>query len=125
MSHSDCRDGAGGPLGGRVSPVAQFSTGFPRLSSHSGGMEQRWRLVIVQRTHRTVLNAILQNPDRWPARSAVMLDRRLRERRVKIQQVTLERRRGQRRIEPGAMWHTHGFIVVETTTPPDEAVPLA
>ena len=87
-------------------------------------MEQRWRLIIVQRTHRTVLQAILQNPDRWPARSAVMLDRRLRERRVKIQQVALERRRGQRRVEPDAMWHTHGFIVVETPSTPNEAIPL-
>jgi hypothetical protein len=57
---------------------------------------------VVQRTHRVVLQAILQNPDRWPAHSAVMVDRRHRERRVRIQQVTSERRRSQRRAEPPA-----------------------
>jgi hypothetical protein len=53
-----------------------------------------------------------------------MSDRRHRERRVKIQQVALERRRGQRRVERDAIWHTHGFIVVKTTALPDEAIRL-
>jgi hypothetical protein len=71
-----------------------------------------------------VLQAILQNLDRWPARSAVMLDRRQRDRRVRIQQVTIERRRSQRRAEPTAMWYTHGFIVGETAGLPIEAARL-
>jgi hypothetical protein len=87
-------------------------------------MEQRWRLIIVPRTRRTVLYAILQNPDRWPADSAVMPDRRPRARRGRIRQVARERRRRQRRVEPDAMWHTHGFIVAETTSKPNEAIQL-
>jgi hypothetical protein len=94
------------------------------LRAYSGGVERPWRLIVVQRTHRAVLQGILQNPDRWPARSAVMVDRRQRERRVRTQQVTIERRRSQRRAEPHLMWYSHGFIVVETTGLPMEAVRL-
>jgi hypothetical protein len=98
--------------------------GIPARRAYSGGVEQPWRLIVVQRTHRAVLQGILQNPDRWPARSAVMVDRRHRERRVRIQQVTIERRRSQRRVEPDAMWYTHGFIGIETPGLPTEAIAL-
>jgi hypothetical protein len=81
-------------------------------------------LIVVQRTHRAVLQGILQNPDRWPTRSAVMVDRRHRERRLRMQQVTIERRRSQRRAEPHAMWYTHGFMVIETPGLPTEAIAL-
>jgi hypothetical protein len=74
--------------------------------------------------HPAVLQGILQNPDRWPERSAVMMDRRYAERRVRVQQVALERRRSQRRREPVAMWYTHGFIVVETDGLPTQATRL-
>jgi hypothetical protein len=87
-------------------------------------VEQPWRLIVVQRTQRAVLQGILQNPDRWPAHSAVLVDRRHRERRVRIQQVTIERRRSQRRAEPHAMWYTHGFMVIETPSLPMEAIRL-
>jgi hypothetical protein len=87
-------------------------------------VEEQWRLIIVHRAHRAVFQGILQNPDRWPARSAVMADRRHRERRVRIQQEAIERRRSQRRTEPQAMWYTHGFIVVETPEIPVEAIQL-
>ena len=97
---------------------------LPDRRAYSGGVEQSWRLIVVQRTHRAVLQGILQNPDRWPARSAVMPDRRHRERRVRIQQVTIERRRSQRRSEPHPMWYTHGFIVIETPEVPTEAIRL-
>jgi hypothetical protein len=87
-------------------------------------VEQGWRLIVVQRTHRAVLEGILQNPDRWPARSAVMVDRRQQERRVRIQQVAIERREGQRRAEPPDMWYTHGFMVIETPEIPVGAIRL-
>jgi hypothetical protein len=94
------------------------------LRAYSGGVEQLWRLIVVQRTHHAVLQGILQNLDRWPAHSAVMRDRRQRDRRVRMQQMTMERRRSQRRAEPDAMWYTHGFIVIETPGLPMEAIPL-
>jgi hypothetical protein len=53
-----------------------------------------------------------------------MLDRRQRERRVRLQQATIERRRSQRRAEPHAMWYSHGFIVIETPGLPAEAIRL-
>jgi hypothetical protein len=95
-----------------------------KLLSYSKKVERPWRLIVVQRTHHTVLQGILQNPDRWPAHSAVMRDRRQRDRRVRMQQVTIERRRSQRRAEPDAMWYTHGFIVIETPSLPMEAIRL-
>jgi hypothetical protein len=87
-------------------------------------VEQPWRLIVVQRTHRVVLQAILQNPDRWPSRSAVMFDRRQRDRRVRIEQVAIDRRRSQRRAEPAVVWYTHGFMVIETPGLPTEAIQL-
>jgi hypothetical protein len=53
-----------------------------------------------------------------------MVDRRQGERRVRIQQVAIERRRSQRRGEPGVAWYTHGFIVIETAELPIEAIRL-
>ncbi len=49
-----------------------------------------------------------------------MRDRRERDRRVIVQEVSMERRKRQRRAEPDSMWYTHGFIVVETAEPPEE-----
>jgi hypothetical protein len=87
-------------------------------------VERRWRLIVVRPTYPAVLQGVLQNPDRWPERSAVMIDRRYAERRGRVQRVALERRRGQRRREPDAMWYTHGFIVVETDELPTQATRL-
>ena len=42
----------------------------------------------------------------------VVWDRRVRDRRVIIQDVGNERRRGERRGHPGPMWDTLGFMVV-------------
>jgi hypothetical protein len=97
---------------------------IPSLRASSGDDDRPWRLIVVQRTHRAVLQGILQNPDRWPARSAVMPDRRHRERRLRMQQVTIERQRSQRRAEPHTMWYTHGFIVIDTPEVPTEAIRL-
>jgi CheY-like chemotaxis protein len=102
-------------------PEAPVAVPEPALED---GVERPWRLIVVQRTHRPVLQGILQNPDHWPPRSAVMPDRRHRERRLRLRQVAIDRRRTQRRAEPHALWYTHGFIVVETPGPPTEAIQL-
>jgi hypothetical protein len=94
------------------------------LLPYSGKVEQPWRLIVVRRTHRVVLHAILQNPDHWPTRSAVMVDRRHRERRGRIEQVAIDRRRSQRRAEPDVAWYTQGFIVIRTPELPTGAIPL-
>ena len=104
--------------------VALFLLEISDPPAYSGGVERRWRLIVVRPTYPAVLQGILQNPDRWPERSAVMIDRRYAERRVRVQQVALERRRGPRRREPDAMWYTHGFIVVETDELPTQATRL-
>jgi CheY-like chemotaxis protein len=100
------------------------AAGTPDPRASRGGEERPWRLIVVQRTQRAVLQGILQNPDRWPPRSAVMADRRHRERRLRMQQVAVDRRRTQRRAEPHTMWYTHGFIVIETTQVPRDALRL-
>ena len=41
-----------------------------------------------------------------------------------MQQMTMERRRSQRRAEPDAMWYTHGFVVIETPWLPMEGIRL-
>jgi len=115
------------PIGGhraQLSSIEACGLEIPESPAYSGGVEQRWRLIVVRPTYRAVFQAILQNPDRWPERSAVMIDRRYAERRVRVQQVTLERRRGQRRRDPDAMWYTHGFIVAETDGQPTQATRL-
>jgi hypothetical protein len=58
---------------------------------------------------------------RWPAGTAVMMDRRERERRVLHLQVIVERRQCQRRAEADVKWHSHGFVIVETDQLPLEA----
>ncbi len=88
------------------------------------GVTPPYRLVVVRQDRSTILQAILHSPDRWPAGSAVMLDRRLRERRTRTRSVAIERRRGPRRADPDAMWHTHGFIVVHVAELPLEAIRL-
>ncbi len=82
------------------------------------------RLIVVRRGESDTFKMILTSPDRWPAATAVMFDRRERERRVLELQVTLERRQRQRRVEPEAMWYTHGFMVVETERLPIQAIHL-
>lgn len=47
-------------------------------------------------------------------RAFVIVDRRHRDRRVIVQDVPVERRRGQRRTPPDEMWRRLGFIVTET-----------
>jgi hypothetical protein len=81
------------------------------------------RLIVVRRGETGIFQALQESLDRWPEGTQVIWDRRVRDRRAAIRPITMERRRNQRRIEPDAMWYTHGFIVVETHRPPEE-VPL-
>ncbi len=81
------------------------------------------RLIIVRRGETAIFQAIQQNLDRWPEGTRVIWDRREQDRRAIMRPVTIERRQGERRTSPDSMWHTHGFIVVETSRLPD--TPLA
>jgi hypothetical protein len=81
-------------------------------------------MIVVRRGESDTFRMILDSPDRWPAGTTLMLDRRERERRVLHQQITLERRQRPRRTEPDAMWYTHNFIVVETERLPLQAMQL-
>lgn len=76
------------------------------------------RLIVVRRGESDTFKMILNSPDRCLATTAVMFDRRERERRVLELQVTLERRQHQRRVEPEAMWTSSTRI--ESTVPKDE-----
>jgi hypothetical protein len=82
------------------------------------------RLIVVRRDRPETLRNILDATGRWPSGTAVMLDRRVGERRTQSPQATLEQRRRPRRAEPDSMWHTRGFIVVETQRMPQQAVSL-
>jgi hypothetical protein len=96
----------------------------PALMLPGESMRRPFQLIVVRRDRPETLRNILGGTDRWPHGTAVMLDRRVGERRTQSQQVMLERRHGPRRAEPDAMWHTHGFIVVETQRIPRQAVLL-
>ncbi|HEV8676198.1 MAG TPA: hypothetical protein VGX21_19350 [Methylomirabilota bacterium] len=81
----------------------------------------RPRYVVIVRRGETRLFLELQGSlDRWPEGTTVVWDRRQTDRRVAVQGVSIDRRRRQRRTEPDSMWYTHGFIVVETTEPPEQ-----
>jgi hypothetical protein len=82
------------------------------------------RLIVVRRDQIETFKVILDSADRWPAGTALMLDRRERERRVLRQRATIERRQRQRRAEPNAMWHLRGFVVVEAAQLPIQAIHL-
>jgi hypothetical protein len=86
----------------------------PALMLPGESRRHLFQLVVVRRDRPDTLLNILGTTDRWPPATAVMLDRRVGERRTQSQQATIDLRRGPRRAEPDAMWHTHGFIVVET-----------
>jgi hypothetical protein len=77
------------------------------------------RLIVVRRGETGVFQALQESLDRWPGVARVIWDRRVRDRRVAIQSVMIDRRRTQRRTEPDAMWYSHGFIVVATACPPE------
>jgi hypothetical protein len=82
------------------------------------------RMIVVRREEPDTLKMILNSSGRWPAGTALMLDRRERERRSLQRQMTIERRERQRRAEPDPMWYTHRFIVVETERLPIQAMRL-
>lgn len=82
------------------------------------------RLIVVRRGEIGVFQAIVDNLDRWPEGTGVIWDRREGERRKRHQMAPIERRERQRRAEADSMWHTHGFVVVETAMLPAKAVQL-
>ena len=81
-------------------------------------------LIILRRDESQALRRILNFPRGLPAGTAVMLDRRERERRVLRLQACSERRQHERRAEPDALWQTHRFTVVEMAQLPIHAIPL-
>jgi hypothetical protein len=82
------------------------------------------RLIIVRRGDDELCRTILHSSNRWPPGTALMIDRRERERRVLRQQVIIERRHRQRRAEPNANWRWRGFLVVGTDRLPAQALLL-
>jgi hypothetical protein len=87
--------------------------------------DRKRRLIIVTRGEREIFKSVLHAADQWPPTTAVMLDRRIDERRVLLQQVVLDRRQRQRRRQPDAIWYTHRFMVVGIDTFPVQAVVLS
>jgi hypothetical protein len=79
-------------------------------------------LVIVKRGETRLFEELQSSLDRWPEGTEIVWDRRQGgERRAATQLVDLDRRQRQRRSQPDAMWYTHGFIVVETSQPPESS----
>jgi hypothetical protein len=83
-----------------------------------------YRLIIVQRDRIGVFRTLLASGHRWPAGTAIMLDRRYGERRVRAQQMLTERRQRLRRADLPAQWYTQGFTIVEVATLPSQAAIL-
>jgi hypothetical protein len=83
------------------------------------------RLIVVSRGEDQIFRGVLKAADEWPPATAVMFDRRVSERRVSLLRVILDRRQGQRRRPPDAVWYSHRFIVVEVGVFPPQAVVLS
>jgi hypothetical protein len=83
-----------------------------------------YRLLIVRRDRPEVLRAILNSRRQWPPGTAVMLDRRRADRRVRALRMLTDRRVRQRRADMDPNWHTHGFIVRDVARVPAEAAVL-
>ena len=79
------------------------------------------RLIVVRRS-QDVFTAILGSRGRWPPNTAAMVDRRERERRIRLRHILVERRHHQRRTEPHPFWQRYGFLVVETERLPIHAI---
>jgi hypothetical protein len=86
-------------------------------------VEQPWRLIVAQRTHRVVLQAIPESRS-----LAQSLGRDVRSSSTgpasSHRTSAIERRRGQRRAEPSVVWYTHGFILIDTAELLIEAIRL-
>lgn len=77
-------------------------------------MGQRLRyLVVVRRGEAEVFQSLEEHFARGPDPTPVVWDRRVRDRRVIIQDIEPERRRGERRAPIDAtMWTERGFVVI-------------
>jgi hypothetical protein len=78
------------------------------------GMAQGIRyVVVVRRGEAEVFESLEEHFARGPDPTPVMWDRRVRDRRVIIQDIAPERRRGERRAPIDAtMWTERGFVVI-------------
>lgn len=68
-------------------------------------------VVVVRRTMDETFRAMYEEFAQEPLVAGVIWDRRVAERRVARQPVSVERRRGDRRGPPGETWTTLGFVV--------------
>jgi hypothetical protein len=75
-------------------------------------------IVIVRRGEAEVFRSLQEHFGQGPDPTPVIWDRRVRDRRVVIQDVAVERRRGERRAPLDATtWNRRGFIVVRVDRP--------
>jgi hypothetical protein len=102
-------------------PAPQRSSPRGTARASRTGVRRPHYLVIVKRGETRLFEELQGSLDRWPEGTAIVWDRRERDRRAESREVDLDRRRRQRRAEPDAMWYTHGFIVVETSQPSEES----
>jgi hypothetical protein len=81
-------------------------------------------LVIVRRGETEVFNSLVEHFGTGPDAAAVIWDRRIRDRRVIIQDHEPERRREQRRAPIDAtMWSGRGFVVIRVDRSDDAKRP--
>jgi hypothetical protein len=79
-------------------------------------------LVIVRRGETEVFRSLVEHFGTGPDATAVIWDRRVRDRRVIIQDRDPERRKEQRRAPVDAtMWTERGFVVIRVDRPGAEA----
>ena len=83
-----------------------------------------WLIILRRDESQAFFRRILNSPVGRPAGTAIMFDRRERERRVLRLQARIERRQRERRAEPTALWQTHRFIVVDMAQLPIRAILL-
>jgi hypothetical protein len=82
-------------------------------------MSQRARpFVIVRRGEASLFRTLQEDFGQGPDPTPVIWDRRIRDRRVIIQDVAVERRRGERRGPADVtLWSRRGFVVVRVDRP--------
>jgi hypothetical protein len=79
-------------------------------------------LVIVRRGETEIFNSLVEHFGTGPDATPVIWDRRVRDRRVIIQDRVPERRRAQRRaLIDATMWSERGFVVVRVDRPGTDA----
>ncbi len=82
-------------------------------------------LIVVRRWETALFQNLRANVNPGSAPVQVIWDRRTRDRRVIIQDVSLERRRRERRAAPEETWKTAGFVVARTSALASPSAPPA